>query len=64
MTTDLDNIQFNAKIMKEYRITIPSAERNLLELSEGDFVIVTVQKLRSAQLPIEGKPSEPVEGCT
>ena len=55
MTTESKKIRFNAKVISDFRITIPSIERSLLELQEGDFLIVEIQK---AQLNKNVKPSE------
>jgi len=36
---------FKAKVGKQYRITVPEAERESLEIEKGDIVQVTLKKV-------------------
>jgi len=41
--------EFNAKVLENGRITIPSVERDLNNIKEGDYVSVTVKKIQEKE---------------
>ena len=45
MTTELKNLDFAAKIISNFRITIPPVTRSLLELEEGDVIEVEIKRI-------------------
>jgi len=55
-------ISFQTKVISGYRITIPSLEREILGIEEGDIVIVSIEKYPKAQLS-NGEPSEKEVVC-
>jgi len=52
MGDDEKPITFVAKVEKKYRIFIPRAVREVLEIVEGDYVEVIIKRVkRSAKIP-------------
>lgn len=41
-----DQAVFRAKVISGYRITIPDVERELLGIKIGDYVLVTLKKVK------------------
>ena len=41
--------EFNAKVLENGRITIPSVERELNDIQKGDYVSVTVRKIQEKE---------------
>ncbi len=49
MTTELEKLSFITKVISNFRVSIPFALRDLLELKEGDIIELEIKRVVKKQ---------------